>query len=1215
MKSKKCHALLSTKQLVFLLGIFLMSHILYAQDLNGTFISNLDRHYQGKKYTNEISTKSNQTAWKGERVSFQLLIWSSENIAGIEYEVSDFLNNESNFSNSNISLSFPSFIKGDSEAKSCGAYPSRSGNYLISDALAHDHVTEFNSNDTIPIWVSIDIPESIVPGSYLGSLTIADQNQSIKFDMDIDVIDRAIPAVEDWGFHLDLWQFPTLGLLHYNDANPSSKIELWSDQHFELFLPAYQLLANSGQKVITTHIKQNALGVPSMITWKLNSDGSWSYDFTAFDKYVNALMSLGINKQINCFSPVGWNESTIPYWDESTQMIKSLTAPLNSDEYRRRWDDFLSAFKAHLEEKSWFDKTVLFLDEVAESKLRNVIETVKANSTDWKLGIAYSHALSDASKADFYDLSGILESASNSGISEDKISTFYTSCTQTIPNSYVTIQNSPAEMVWMAYHSQKEKYDGFLRWAYDNWRNTDPTDIRDGSNTAGDFAMIYRSSNDLSMNYYSSIRLEMLRDGIEDFEKINILKEEFLKSDDPFDKDALMELEKLISIFDKTSGKDARETIPMAKNKLAALAIGEVPYCRAGGKEASSYYLSSISIASNGERYEYSTTEYPLNGYDRTNENIPLRPNTPISIDLSIVGELCYQTNIWIDWNLDETFDEESELVYSGSNMEDCSSANLQVNIVTPENLSIGNGRVRVQITDTTNTAKSCGFNDNASYVDLPFSIIDKYCSAKTEIVSGFKLGKIYIDACGSIIDLENIITSEGYFIYDQPVQIGSGQSFEILLEARKEAKCAQTLIWIDFNGDGDFDDNGELVITQGMGCLNPINQSFIATIPNESYVGKTRMRIQLKEANESSSSPCIVNSNTSTYDIDLVLTETSNTCSPTILSPFRNTTLEGNKQVFTWSANGSIVDEWILKVTSQLPNSKEIEHANLRFGGQQTTTEVSDLPKNGRIINVDLSAVENGNETKVQYQYISSDEYCMPFGGDFEDYFIKSVETREAISNINYSRSDFPFLGYEHHRDNTLIISKDSEFGLDIELSTASNCARAVAWIDWNGNALFESEEIIYDEGVESSCSNGTSISTNIKIPLSANIGLSRMRIRLRDARLDVESCGTASFSGAVDFDLMINESVILNLDLKKNKNVSIVPNPISNTLEIQGLLNSSGVVSIFTLEGKIIENIEFNSHNGSPLRIDVQHLNRGTYIVRVDSRSQHATKRIVLN
>ena len=78
----------------------------------------------------------------------------------------------------------------------------------------------------------------------------------LDFKLNLQVVDYSLPAVSDWEFHLDLWQFPTVVIDRYNDQFPLEKLEYWSDEHFRLLKPKYLLLADMGQKVITGHFKE-----------------------------------------------------------------------------------------------------------------------------------------------------------------------------------------------------------------------------------------------------------------------------------------------------------------------------------------------------------------------------------------------------------------------------------------------------------------------------------------------------------------------------------------------------------------------------------------------------------------------------------------------------------------------------------------------------------------------------------------------------------------------------------------------------------------------------------------------------------------------------------------------------------------------------------------------------------------------------------------------
>ena len=114
--------------------------------------------------------------------------------------------------------------------------------------------------------------------------------------------------------------------------------------------------------------------------------------------------------------------------------------------------------------------------------------------------------------------------ADNDAAHPDQINTFYTSCVQPRPNSFLAANADPRDAAALSWHALQRRLDGYLRWAFDNWRSSDPLNLREGSFTAGDFSLVYRSSNDRDMTVVPSIRSELLRDGIEDFEKVQVLR-------------------------------------------------------------------------------------------------------------------------------------------------------------------------------------------------------------------------------------------------------------------------------------------------------------------------------------------------------------------------------------------------------------------------------------------------------------------------------------------------------------------------------------------------------------------------------------------------------------------------------------------------------------------------------------------------------------------
>ena len=150
-----------------------------------------------------------------------------------------------------------------------------------------------------PVWVSINVPRDITAGKYYGEIIVnLDGKEYKRLKLQTQIVDRELPVVSQWKFHLDLWQNPYAVARYYN-------VSVWTEKHFEVMRPIMKALAEAGQKVITASIMHKPWNgqtydyFESMVTWKRTLDGEWTFGFDIFDKWVNFMMSLGIDKQIN----------------------------------------------------------------------------------------------------------------------------------------------------------------------------------------------------------------------------------------------------------------------------------------------------------------------------------------------------------------------------------------------------------------------------------------------------------------------------------------------------------------------------------------------------------------------------------------------------------------------------------------------------------------------------------------------------------------------------------------------------------------------------------------------------------------------------------------------------------------------------------------------------------------------------------------------------
>jgi hypothetical protein len=361
-------------------------------------------------------------------------------------------------------------------------------------------------------------------------------------------------------FDLDLWQSAfSISAVH--------GVPLWSDEHFELMKPYFTMLAGAGQKIITANIINQPCGTghiyykdPALITWTRKKDGSWSFDYSLFDRYISFMMDCGIGKRINCYSMVTWDLSFI-YFDETSGKEASIKAEPGSKEYNDYWATMLTDFTKHLKAKGWFEKTAIAMDERSMESMKAVIALLKKIDPQWKTALAGDYHPEIAKE--IYDYCLIIRHKFPENVLlERKVagmpSTYYTACGEEYPNGFS--YSPPAENTWIGWYASAAGFTGYLRWAYNNWTGAPLFDTRFRTWPAGDCYQIYPGPR-------SSIRFEKLIEGIQDFEKIRILQEQFKKEGN---KNGIKELSDVLATFrvEKLKNTPAAEMVLKAKRIL-----------------------------------------------------------------------------------------------------------------------------------------------------------------------------------------------------------------------------------------------------------------------------------------------------------------------------------------------------------------------------------------------------------------------------------------------------------------------------------------------------------------------------------------------------------------------------------------------------------------------------------------------------------------------
>lgn len=503
--------------------------------LYGSFAS-IDRRYDRREVpvTNGSMSWSG-VAWCGERLNAQIVLWTPSGTEHVRFTTTPLRRKDGRqLPASSVRPQFVRYVLGDGK--------------LVPDVLDTAQRIDIPGRTTRPIWLSINVPRKAKPGLYNGKVNIAAENGvSLAFEINLEVLSIVLPPPSEWSFHLDLWQNPW-AVARYHHVQP------WSPEHWLLLEPLLKMLADAGQKCVTTTIIHQPWGAPmydpfdSMVKWIRKPDGTWSFDYTVFDKYVEFCARCGITRQINCYSMVPWT-NRFRYFNQAGGDYKFVQAESGTAAYENHWQPFLKDFVRHLKRRGWLKRTTIAMDERPLEPMQKLIAFVKEAAPELKLTLAGKYH--PEIKFDVYDLCVFIEPPIEPALISERVerslpTTFYVCCGPARPNTFTC--SPPAEATWLGWYAAAQRYSGFLRWAYVHWVEDPLYDTRYVTWPAGECFLVYPGPR-------SSIRFERLREGIADYEKIRIIRQKLRKSDSPKAIKALKRLDEMLARFTYESAK------------------------------------------------------------------------------------------------------------------------------------------------------------------------------------------------------------------------------------------------------------------------------------------------------------------------------------------------------------------------------------------------------------------------------------------------------------------------------------------------------------------------------------------------------------------------------------------------------------------------------------------------------------------------------------
>ncbi len=343
----------------------------------------------------------------------------------------------------------------------------------------------------------------------------------------LTVVDRVLPPRAERRYFLDLWQHPW-AVARYFDVKPFSRA------HYKRMKPVYETLAEVGQRTLTVTLldlpwnHQCYDGYRSMIGRVKKDDGTWEFDYSLFDEYVEFGRACGIGPDIACYTMCPWE--FVCRWKNEKGEVCSVKALPGTPAFADYWGDFLVDFAKHLKAKGWFEHTSIAMDERKPEDVGKIAAFIREKAPGLKIAMAGAHKPSEFKETTINTYSQAIQHITPEFIEEAKQrradglkTTFYVCMFPNKPNTFMSSPDAESFLIGVA--PALMGLDGFLRWAANSWPRNPYENAACYLWKPGDTFLVYPNGE-------PSARLIALRAGIIAAEKLWILEQQGLYAAD-----------------------------------------------------------------------------------------------------------------------------------------------------------------------------------------------------------------------------------------------------------------------------------------------------------------------------------------------------------------------------------------------------------------------------------------------------------------------------------------------------------------------------------------------------------------------------------------------------------------------------------------------------------------------------------------------------------
>lgn len=243
----------------------------------------------------------------------------------------------------------------------------------LCDALSNERSISVAKGCNQPIYLEVFVPAGTQPGLYEGQVTVKTSLGDIQKELIVQVFDATVPEMKDAKFTYFNWM-TDIAQGYYTEWNAFTTyygIQDVNKEHTD-FTPALYEILNNWAEIAVSH-RQNMVMISTTALLdaansKVDAEGSYTFDWTLFDKYVDVWLKHGITRLAGIH--FGYHEKDVMLKDDGKGNAAFA------------WEPYSKNLGYHMDKDNWYRQ---YLPALAEHlKAYDITKYAQFTGTDKK---------------------------------------------------------------------------------------------------------------------------------------------------------------------------------------------------------------------------------------------------------------------------------------------------------------------------------------------------------------------------------------------------------------------------------------------------------------------------------------------------------------------------------------------------------------------------------------------------------------------------------------------------------------------------------------------------------------------------------------------------------------------------------------------------------------------------------------------------------------